>query len=260
MWNDSYKVFFSLLKRDLYIFRKQVFGKFIDAIFLVCTNIVIFSYFMPEMGMSTQYGPFLLVGAIGSFGFFNSIGKVTGMISDISGERMISYTMTLPLTSRAVLVYIATYWAINSALVSLMLFPIGKIILFTRFDLSKISFSSLLIIYPTVQLFFGFFSLWLVAVIKQLSAVSRIWIRVINPIFMFGSFFYTWQASYKLSPIIAYLSLANPMVYVMEGMRNACLGSEGYLPLSLCVSALWVFIIFCGMDAIRRLSKRLDCV
>lgn len=260
MFSDSCKIFFSLLRRDLYIFRKQFFGKFLDAIFLVCTNIVIFAYFVPEMGMSTSYGPFLLIGAIASYGFFDIIGKVTNMISDINGERMISYNLTLPLKSKAIFIYIAIYWALNSALVSLMLFPIGKIILFTRFDLSKISFPSLLLIYPTVQLFFGFFSLWLVAIIKQLSAVSRVWIRVINPIFMFGSFFYSWKASYELSPIVAYLSLANPMVYVMEGMRAACLGQAEYLPLSACIFALWLFIFICGIDSIRRLSRRLDCV
>lgn len=260
MLGISYIVFLSLLKKDLFLFKKEWFRKFIDAFFLIATNIVIFSYFMPKMGMENSYGPFLLIGAIASFGFFDIVGKVTHLIEDINGDRLISYTLTLPLASSSVFIYIATYWALNSALITLMLFPIGKIILFNRFNLAAISYSQLAIIYPTIQLFFGFFSLWLVAVIKQLSAVSRIWIRVINPIFMFGAYFYSWESSFLLSPIVAYISLANPLLYVMEGMRAACLGQQGFLPFNYSILALWVFIIACGIDAIRRLKKRLDCV
>jgi len=260
MFQGSFKVFLSLLRRDFVIFRKEFFRKVIDAFFLAATNIAIFSYFMPEMGLSENYGPFILVGAVASYGFFGIIGRITNLVSDINGERLISYTLTLPLSTNAVLVYIATYWAIDSFLLALILFPLGKLILLNRFDMGLISWSKLLLIYPTIHLFFGFFSLWLVAMIKQISLVSRIWIRVINPIFMFGAFFYSWQASYQLSPVIAYISLVNPMLYVMEGMRAACLGQQGFLPLPLSICVLWGFIFICAFDAIRRLKKRLDCV
>lgn len=260
MFKGTLGVFLSLLRRDLLIFRREVFNKFIDTFFLLATNIVIFAYFMPKMGVGKDYGSFLLIGAIASYGFFDVVGRVTNMIGDISGDRQISYTLILPLSSNAVFCYIATYWALNSALLTLMLFPIGKLILLDKFDLSLISWPRLFLIYITIHLFFGFFSLWLVAVIKQLAAISRIWLRVINPIFMFGGYFYTWNSVYQVSPVIGYISLINPMVYVMEGMRAAALGQQGFLPFWASFSALWFFIIVCGLDAIRKLKKRLDCV
>lgn len=74
-----------------------------------------------------------------------------------------------------------------------MLFPVGKLLLLDRFDLTLISYGKLMIIYSTSNLFFGFFALWLTSVIRDMGGISGIFMRIINPLFMFGAFFYTWE-------------------------------------------------------------------
>ncbi|MBM3184388.1 MAG: hypothetical protein FJZ64_03690 [Chlamydiae bacterium] len=83
---------------------------------------------------------------------------------------------------------------------------------------------------------------------------------MINPIFMFGAYFYTWVSLEKLSPTFAWITLINPIVYVLEGMRSAALGQEGHLPFWVCFFSLWGFIFVFASHAIYKLKRRLDCV
>ena len=64
----------------------------------------------------------------------------------------------------------------------------------------------------------------------------------------------------EVSPRIAYISLLNPMVYIMEGTRAAVLGQEGSLDFWVCVLMTLVFTILCTFDGIRRIKRRLDYV
>jgi len=77
---------------------------------------------------------------------------------------------------------------------------------------------------------------------------------------MFGGYMYSWYAVYHVSPLIGYAHLINPVLYVMEGMRAAVLGQEGYLPFWFSFTALFAFTVVIAWDALRRLRKRLDCV
>jgi ABC-2 type transport system permease protein len=249
-----------LIRRDLRVFREDFWGKLIDTGLLLFTTIIIFGYFLPSYGLASDYGSFLLVGVIAGFGFFEVIGKVSMMIADMEGDRTILYTLTLPIPSRLVFVYLAISWATLSSIMSLLLFPLGKLLLFSQFDLSKIHLLKFPLIFIAANLFFGFFALWLSAVLKNMSNLSHLFMRVINPMYSFGGWWYSWKTIYKISPAIGYLHFINPLLYVMEGMRAAVLGQEGYLPFWFCLTALTAFTWLIGWDAIRRLQKRLDCV
>ena len=252
----------SLFRRDMIIFKRNFFSKVLDTFILLSTNLVVFAYFMPHMGMSQSYGPFLLIGAIATYGFFDIVGKVAEMIGDIEGDRRIYYNLTLPLSSKMVLHYLALYWALNTFLLTVVIIPMGKLILWSRFDLSIINYPKLILIFLTGNIFFGYFSIWLVSMIKEgLDTISMIWIRVVVPMFMFGAYFYTWEASFQVSPIIGYISLINPLVHLIEGMRSATLGApEQYLSYWSCVGSLWLFTLFCATHGIYRMKKKLDCV
>lgn len=257
---SSFRVFYQLLRRDLHIFRREFPSKLFDTALVFFTNIVVFAYLMPQQWLSESYGPFLMIGAIASFGLIEIIGKVSLFMSDIEGDRTISQTLILPVSSNAVFVYIALLWALTSILLSVLLFPLGKLLLYKRFDTESISYIRLIPMYLSANFFFGSFALWLASILKGMESINSIWMRVINPLWMFGAYFYSWKASMALSPVIGYISLVNPMVYIMEGMRAAALGQKGYLPFYVCFIMIWIFIFATLFHAIHRLKKRLDCV
>ena len=249
-----------LLKRDLSVLSKEYASTLFNTGLLFFTNVVVFSYFMGKQGLSQKYGPFLMIGAISSFWLFQVINKVSKFIGDIEGDKTICFLVILPLSSTALFCYMAVYWALHSALFSFPLFIFGKILLFTRFDLTAVSYWRLLLIYLSSNLFYGFFALWLSGVIKGLGDLSTIFLRYINPIFMFGAYFYSWKDVFALDHLIGYLLLLNPMVYIMEGMRSAALGPTPYLPFWICPLVLWSFIFLLGKNGIRRLKRRIDCL
>ncbi len=249
-----------LIRRDLRLFKEEFLGKIIDTSVILFTTVLVFSYLLPSYGLKADYGAFFLIGLIASFGLFEMIGKVGVMIADLEGDRTILYTLTLPLPSRLVFAYIGVSWALISALIALMLFPIGKLILLSQFDLSQISLWRFFLIFSLSNLFFGFFALWLVSVLKNMRSISHLFVRVINPLYMFGCYYYSWATVWGISAKAGYLHLLNPVVYIMEGMRAATLGQAGYLPFWMSLTALALFTACMGWDAIRRLEKRLDCV
>ncbi len=249
-----------LLKRDLVVLKKEYGSKLFDTSFIFFTNVVVFGYFMTKQGLQADYGPFLMIGAIASFGLFDVMHKVSMLLSDLEGPKTLSFLLTLPLTSNALFCTIALSWSINSLLITLPLFVLGKILLFHRFDLGAISYWRLLIMLLSANLFYGFFSLWLSGIIRGMSNLGSIFCRYINPIFMFGSYFYSWKNAFAMDHLIGYLSLFNPLVYVMEGMRSATLDPNPYLPFWICPLALGGFILLLGWHGIRTLKKRIDCL
>jgi ABC-2 type transport system permease protein len=257
---DCCATVYHLIRRDLRVFKGDFWGKLFDNALLLFTTIVIFGYFLPAYGLKADYGPFLFIGVIAGFGFFDMMGKVSSLIADIEGDRTILYTLTLPIPSWLVFVYIGISWGLLSSIISILMFPLGKLLLYSQFDLGKINLLQLPLIFILSNLFFGFFGLWLVAVLKKMSSLGHLFIRVINPMYSFGGWWYSWLAIFTISPVLGYLHLINPLLYVMEGMRAACLGQEGYLPFWFSLAALSFLTLVFAWNAIRRLQKRLDCV
>jgi ABC-2 type transport system permease protein len=253
-------VFFQLLRRDLTIFKREYWNKFFDMLIVFANNVLIFAYFMSGEGLSASYGPFLLIAAIGSFGLIEIVGKVGLLLSDIEGDRAISQLLIMPIRSEGVFIYMGIFWAISSAVLAVLLFPVGKVLLWTRFDLAAISYVRLIPIFLTSNLFFGSFALWLSSVIPGMSSLNTLWLRYVVPLWMFGTYFFSWETAYQLNPFIGIILLCNPIVYVIEGMRAAALGQEGYLPYWVSLLALWGYIFACTTHAIKRLKRILDCV
>lgn len=240
----------NLILRDLRVFRVDFWGKFIDTCIMLFSTVVIFSYFLPSYGLRPDFGPFLLIGVIAGFGFFDVVGKVATMTADMAGDKTILYTISLPIPSWLVFVYLGLSWSLHSSIICLLLFPLGKLLLFSQFDLTIINYPKLFLMFIMSNVFFGFFALWIASMCKKISSISHLFIRVINPMYMFGGYLYSWYSVYALSAIGGYLSLANPLIYTMEGMRAAILGQEGYLPFWFSFIALMLFTIAFACDGL----------
>src|SRR5262245_36574956 len=137
-------VIMQLLRRDLVRARREFLGKLFDSASVLFCFLIVFGYFMAPYGLGANYGPFILVSSVASFGFFGTVGKVFNLITDIEGDRTISYSLTLPVPSWLIFVYTGFFWSLESALTSILLFPIGKLILYQQFDLSQVSFLRLI--------------------------------------------------------------------------------------------------------------------
>ncbi|NGX34023.1 MAG: hypothetical protein K1060chlam1_00368 [Candidatus Anoxychlamydiales bacterium] len=253
-------IFWQIVFREIVGFRKVLVSKIIDLLIMISTNVIVFTYLMPYFGLKSNYGAFIIIGLIPAVVLFEAIPRTTNLVMDITGNKKISYILTLPMPSSMSIAAIAVGWAASSFLYTILILPIAKIFLFDKFDLSNLSIFKFLISFSSMQIMFGFFSLFLGSLIKDMRYITWIWARIVNPLFMLGGFFYSWQAIYSISHVAGIINLFNPVMLTSEAIRASILGQSGYLPFWISISALWFFILIFSIFGIMRIKKRLDCV
>jgi len=146
-------------------------------------------------------------------------------------------------------------------LASILVFPVGKLLLWNQFSLEHFSFVKFYFLLLVASLFLGFFSIFIVSITKDMySGLDNIWTRILFPMWFLGGFQFTWKTVYHISPPLAYINLLNPLTYALEGGRAAALDPAQSLPYWLCIGALMLFTILFGYLGIQNLKKRLDCI
>lgn len=253
------KIWWNLLRRDLLVLRRSLRTKAINIGIITITNLLVFAYFIPGLSVNQKYGAFIFYGAILIFGFFDIVSRVTDTLADVSGDNALSYMLVIPITPFLVFIELITYWASSTAVLGIIMIPLGKLILWNEVILMDISWVRFIPAFFTSCMLFGAFALWLISVIQRIEEVTSLWFRVINPLFMFGTYFFSWYDGFNQSAIIGYIMLVNPLVYAMEAVRSAALGPSNYIPFWASMLAMWAFIAFFTFHASYKLKKWLDC-
>ena len=253
-------IFGQLLKTEITIFRQTFFDKLLNSFVWTSVTVAVTSYILPAFGLSIEYGALLAAGVVVSSAFFEFYPQVANFIADLEGEQHINYLLTLPLPGWLLMVKIAFVYTFNAFIMGVFTLMSSKFILFYRFSLVNVSIGKLMVAFVEYSLFFGFFTLFMASLIKNMYTIENMIMRVIYPLWFLGGFQFSWQAMYSFSPVLGYLLLLNPYIHAMEGMRGAILGQSGFLPFWLCMPVLFIFTLFFGWWGIVRLKKRLDFV
>ena len=252
--------FLWVIRREISVFSKLFISKIIDIVIIASTNILVFAYIMPHFGFKNDYGVFIFLNLIPMITLFEVIPKTSEFVADITGPKKISYMLTLPMNSSHVFIAIGIGWAITTAIISLLMLPLGKLFLMSKFSLSEVSIWRFLLIFIASNLFFSFFALFLTGLIKEMKYMGWVWVRVVNPMFMLGCYFYSWYSLFEASKIAGYINLINPIIYAVEGLRGSILGQKGTISFIYCFIALVGFCLIFGYFGIKMLKKRLDCI
>lgn len=254
------KLFFQLLRRDYLIIRQEFWTKLINYACWLGPNIVIFNYILPGLGIDRGYGVFILVGGVATVGLFTAISSIPELLNDIEDNHSIYYYLSLPLHQWLLFVRYALAFAMGSFMVSFALLPACKLLLWDLLDLSNFSLFKYLLIFPLLQIFFGFFALLVTAYTDTIVQYEKAWVRIVFPLWFFGGYQFPWRTMLDRLPYLAYLNLLNPITYCLEGFRGAVLGQEGYINFWICVGMLLLAIILVAFWGIKKLMRRLDCI
>ncbi len=256
----SADIFFKVLCTKLSIALKQFMRRSIDLYIWAFCTLLVTGYIFQAFGMKADFGPFQLGGAVATAGLFEIFGNTANMIMDIEGDRNILYYLTLPTSAATILLSMVCSFAIMGTLLSLVMVPLGKLLFWNSMDLTLISPLKLVIILALSNLFFAILSLAVTAYTKQMARIGSVWSRFLFPLWFLGGFQYSWFILHKTIPTLAYISLFNPVTYVMEGTRAAMLGQAGYLSWWGCCAALCAFIVLIWTYAYVAMKKHLDFV
>ncbi|NGX56868.1 MAG: hypothetical protein K1060chlam5_01116 [Candidatus Anoxychlamydiales bacterium] len=254
------KTFYNIILKEMFVYKKTFKSKAIDLLIIVLSNMIVFNYIMPYFGVKPNYGAFILIGLIPAVNFFDIIPKTTDLVMDITGSKKISYILTLPLPSFLSIAAIPVSWAISGCMYTILVLPLGKLILWNKFSLEHFSFFKFILAFLIINIMFGFFALWLAALIKSMKYVSWVWARIVNPLFMLGGYFYSWKAIFSMSHIAGYMNLINPVMFATEALRSSVFESKNFVPYWISILAMLLFTIMFAFLGIKKLKKRLDCV
>ena len=254
----------ALVWSDLIVFKQEIGHKIIDNYIHVAANLLVMGYILPQFGLNADFGIFILASLISSTALFDSYPLVANLVSDITGEKKITYDLLLPILSWLVFVRMIITSAIQNTILCCAVLPFGALFFAHKIDLASISYISLFCMIIVCSIFAGSFGIVTASLIQNMQRLSRVWVRFLFPLWYFGGFQFSFTSLKATFPHAAYVNLLNPILYCTEGLRDAILGTAGpqgpYIAAIICIPVLVFFTILCTWMSVIRFKKRLDFV
>jgi ABC-type polysaccharide/polyol phosphate export permease len=255
------QTFCAILCKDIEIYNRRWISRAIDALVWVSCVLLVAYNIMPLFGIENrQYGTFTLLGHLAVWGLLEMLTSIAMFLADLQGDRTVSYYLYLPISSSLFFVEQACASAYKSMASSILIIPMGKIILGSDLHLDAIHWPKFFIAFFVLNMFYGFFTLFVTSYIPDLPTLTMVRSRIMFPLWFLGGCQFSWKMLYQVSPTAAYINLCNPIVYIMDGIRCTALPTDQYLPFWLCMSMLILFSTLFGYLGIRKLQHRLDCI
>ena len=253
------KIFGMLLWADLVILSREIRREIIDMIFWGSLTMFVYGYIMPGLGLASSFGIFVLVGSIPSMMIFQAVNQAAALVSDLEERKSFLFYFTVPIPSWLIFVKYAISVSFYTVPVSLLLFPLGKILLWNQVHFPHACWIKFFLHFIAGNLLLGFCALWIASWVKRIMNFGIIWSRFVFPLWWLGGYIFSWQVLFNRFPYLAYLDLLNPITYLIEGMRASLLGQQGYLNFWLCFFLTIFFSLVIGARAIVLFKRRLDC-
>lgn len=249
-----------LIRSDLEVFKQNIFDKIIDLTIWVVLTIVVTGYVMPYFGLAADFGVFQLGGVLAATGLFELYGNVVELVSDFEGDRVIDYNVTLPIPSWLALLSKSAYYFVIYVTLALVMFPVGKLCLWQQLDLTQICYPKLVVALLFQSMFYACFVLGVASITANMTKLGTVWSRFIFPLWFMGGFQFSWMALHQVMPVVAYVNLLNPIIYITEAVRVALLGQSGFINFWLCLLAITLFSAISLYSGMHVVKKRLDFV
>lgn len=262
MESSQLKTFWALFYKDVVAFKLDYVQSLLDNLFWSLAIVTPALFFLPAMGMPSDFGIFLLVALPFVWGVFEIGTNATTLIGDITSDKTIQYELIMPISQWAVFLKIICVNAYRSFAASIFTLPCGMIYIYfckgLMVPLNGIFYYYFFLI--IAHIFFGCFGLFLASYMKKVSDIRNVRMRILFPLWFLAGFNNSWEVMHSVVPKVANLLLINPFVYIMEGGRAALLGQDGFINYWICVGMIVSWSLVLGYIGISRFLKRLDCL
>lgn len=179
------------------------------------------------------------------------------LLYDLEGERFIDYQIMM-LKPQLVIIQKIFFSSFFTFVMTLPFFPISKLLLGENLATENTQWIILCLFLYLCSLVASAYHMLAACALKNSYATRMLWARINLPLIFLGGMSIPLYIMKQYSPLLGFISYANPVVYMSEGIRQALLGSDLYLPLSLCVTALLAFTLIFTFFACYCFKKRVD--
>jgi ABC-2 type transport system permease protein len=249
-------VFLALLRRDLRVARKEL------PFFLVRTTmqpllfIIVFGYLLPKMRfMVAGYSSTLLPGVLAVSLTLSAVQSVAlPMVQDFGWTKEIEDRLLAPVPTWVVAAEKVVSGVIQGIVAALFVLPLARLIMGPIAGLSFGHVGDVVLIMVLGATAFSALGMWLGTGIAP-QQIGLMFSVIIAPMLFFGCAYYPWSGLDAV-PVMKYLVLLNPLVYVAEGMRGALTPEVPHMPLPVSIGALLVITALFWMMGLRSFRKR----
>jgi ABC-2 type transport system permease protein len=249
-------VFFALLRRDLRVARKEIVFFLVRTTMQPLLFLIVFGYLLPKMSfLDKSYQTALLPGILAVSLSLSAIQSVAlPMVQDFGWTKEIEDRLLAPVPTQLVAAEKIIAGVLQGLIAAAFVLPIARLVMGPIPDLTLSHGGEVLLIGLLGSLAFSALGMWLGTAIAP-QQIGLMFSVIIAPMLFFGCAYYPWRRL-DVVPVLKYVVLVNPMVYVSEGMRGALTPTAPHMPLPIVALALIVVASGFWMLGMRSFYKR----
>lgn len=243
------KAFLAILRRDLLVTWRNLFGVLIELLLQPIFFLLIFGKVLPTIGLAQQeFGGLLLPGIVALTILMGAIESVTlPLVLDLGYAREIDDRLLAPLPVSMVALEKVLFATVRGLIGGVVIFPLAYVILGGEYQVRVDDITTIVSVMVLTALVGASLGLFVGTVVKP-ERIGILFSIIFTPLMFLGCTYYPW---YGLAAVkwFQILTLLNPMTYASEGLRSAmALGpgvstlALGWVLLGLCTSAV-VFLV-----------------
>ncbi len=251
-----WRVIAAILLRDLTVARRELPYFLVRTALQPILFVIVFGYLLPKMGMiSHDYSTTMLPGVVALSLALSAIQSVAlPMMQDFGFTKEIEDRLLSPVPIQLVAVEKVFAGVLQGIVAALFVLPVARLIMG---PISGLSFGNIPLLLAVTVLGGAAFSamgLYLGTGIAP-QQIGLMFSVIVAPMIMFGCTYYPWAGLSRV-PVMKWLVLINPLVYVSEGMRAALTPEREHMPVLLILAALVLLTALFMWIGLKAFDKR----
>jgi len=249
-------VFLALLRRDIRVARKELVFFLVRTTMQPLLFLVVFGYLLPKMNfVGNGYQAALLPGILAVSLSLSAIQSVAlPMVQDFGWTKEIEDRLLAPVPTRVVAAEKIVAGMLQGFIAAAFVLPIARLVMGPIAELTWTHAGAVIVVVLLGSLAFSALGMWLGTAIAP-QQIGLMFSVIIAPMIFFGCAYYPWRGLDAV-PVMKYVVLVNPMVYVSEGMRGALTPTVPHMSLAVVGVALLIVTSVFWTLGIRSFYKR----
>jgi ABC-2 type transport system permease protein len=249
-------VFLALLRRDVRVARKELFFFLVRTTMQPLLFLIVFGYLLPKMSfLGKGYQTTLLPGILAVSLSLSAIQSVAlPMVQDFGWTKEIEDRLLAPVPTQLIAAEKIVSGMIQGVIAACVVLPIARIVMGPIPALTLSHAGEVLLVMLLGSAAFSSLGMWLGTAIAP-QQIGLMFSVIIAPMIFFGCAYYPWRGL-DVVPVLKYIVLVNPMVYVSEGMRGALTPGVPHMSLGVVGVALIIIVTVFWTLGMRSFNKR----
>ena len=181
------------------------------------------------------------------------------LLFDLEGDRYVDF-QRIVLDPRLVILQRIIFSALFGFLAMAPFFPMSKLLLQSALETSHTNWPALFLVLLCGSFCSAAYNMVVILFIPSSRELWSFWNRVQNVLVSLGGFWIPWYITNQFSGLLAKAVLLTPFVYFSEGLRQAIIGGEKFLPLSICLGGMLAFTALFTLVSFVLFKRKVDYV